>query len=67
VLLGDSPSDGQAATVSHIGFIGCVHPALAQGELSAVLQQAQLLRAAGARFVVRDLWALVAAFSADED
>ena len=61
LLLGDSPSDGEAAAASHIGFIGCVHPEVARGG-SVEARQVRLLRAAGAKFVVRDLWAVTAAF-----
>ena len=54
LLLGDSPSDASAARSAGVDFVGCVHP--------SGVSPVRRLRAAGARFVVSDLEAVIAAF-----
>lgn len=64
VLLGDSPSDAEAAWRADVGFIGCVHPAdLGWRRTAQRWRDVARLRWAGADVVVRDLGAVIAAFA----
>ena len=54
LLLGDSPSDASAARSAGADFVGCVHP--------SGVSPVRRLRAAGARYVVPDLEAVITAF-----
>ena len=64
VLLGDSPSDAEAAWRAGVGFIGCVHP-VNLGWRRTVPRWCDVvrLRRAGADVVVRDLGPIIAAFA----
>ena len=64
VLLGDSPSDAEAAWRAGVGFIGCVHPANL-GWRRTVQRWCDVvrLRRAGADVVVRGHGAVIAAFA----
>jgi phosphoglycolate phosphatase-like HAD superfamily hydrolase len=63
VLLGDSPSDAEAAWRAGVGFIGCVHPSN-RGYWRSPWRWRDVyrLRSAGARVVIRDPSVVITAF-----